>query len=106
MDLFIIVDAFISGRNAFARPKRTLCLQRISQIASLLQVFLLTLPFNGQTRQYALDYDVDWRHLIHIMADDWYAHHTEDDYEINLRMNNSWPDLDIDLYPYGRTGYE
>lgn len=61
---------------------------------------------NGQMRQYALDYDVDWRHLIHIMADDWYAHHTEDDYEINLRMNNSWPKLNIDLYPYGRTGYE
>jgi hypothetical protein len=57
-------------------------------------------------RQYALDEDVDWRHLIHIMADDWYAHHTEDDYEINLRKNNSWPELNIDLYPYGRTGYE
>lgn len=61
---------------------------------------------NGNYRQYALPYDVDWRHLIHVMADDWYAHHTEDDYEINLRMNNSWPDLDINLYPYGRTGYE
>ena len=61
---------------------------------------------NNQIRRYALGYDVDWRHLIHIMADDWYKHHTEDDYEINLRMNNSWPDLNIDLFPYGRTGYE
>ena len=61
---------------------------------------------NGKNRQYAISDDVDWRHLIHIMADDWYAHHTEDDYEINLRMNNCWPLLNIDLYPYGRTGFE
>ena len=61
---------------------------------------------NGQKRQFALTEDVDWRHLIHIMADDWYAHHTEDDYEINIRKNNSWPNLNIDLFPYGRTGYE
>ena len=61
---------------------------------------------NGQYRQYALQEDVDWRHLIHIMADDWYQHHTEDDYEIKLRSNNNWPDLNIDLYPYGKTGYE
>ena len=61
---------------------------------------------NGQKRQYALDKDVDWRHLIHIMADDWYQHHMEDDYEINLRLNNQWEDLNIDLCPYGRTGYE
>jgi hypothetical protein len=40
------------------------------------------------------------------MADDWYQHHTEDDYEINLRRNNNWPLLNIDLYPYGRTNYE
>ena len=40
------------------------------------------------------------------MADDWYTHHTEDDYEINIRKNNSWPNLNIDLFPYGRTGYE
>lgn len=61
---------------------------------------------NGALRQYATLHDVDWRHLIYIMADDWYAHHTEDDYEINLRKNNSWPSLNIDLYPYGRTGFE
>ena len=61
---------------------------------------------NGRKRQYALTEDVDWRHLIHIMADDWYQHHTEDDYEINLRRNNNWPLLNIDLYPYGRTNYE
>ena len=60
----------------------------------------------GKKREYALDYDVDWRELIHIMADDWYAHHYEDDYEINLRKNNCWPELDINLFPYGRTGYE
>ena len=35
--------AFILDRNAFARPKRTLCLQRISKIASLLQLFFVTL---------------------------------------------------------------
>ena len=61
---------------------------------------------NGQYRTYAINEDVDWRELIHIMADDWYAHNHEDDYEINLRMNNSWPGLDINLYPQGRTGYE
>ena len=61
---------------------------------------------HGQLRKYALPYDVDWRHLIHIMADDWYAHHTEDDYEINLRKNNLWSKININLYPYGRTGYE
>ena len=61
---------------------------------------------NNKKRQYALTYDVDWRHLIHVMADDWYLHHTEDDYEINLRLNNYWEDLNIDLCPYGRTGYE
>lgn len=61
---------------------------------------------NNIRRRYALTHDVDWRQLINVMADDWYQHHTEDDYEINLRMNNSWPDLNIDLYPYGRTGYE
>lgn len=61
---------------------------------------------NGNFRQYAIAEDVDWRHLIHIMADDWYQHHTEDDYEINLRKNNNWPDLNIDLFPYGRTGFE
>ena len=61
---------------------------------------------SGQKRKYALTEDVDWRHLIHVMADDWYQHHTEDDYEINLRQHNCWPDLNINLYPYGRTGYE
>ncbi len=61
---------------------------------------------NGQPRQYALGYDVDWRELIHIMADDWLAHNHEDDYEINLRKNNSWPELNINLFPYGRTNYE
>ncbi len=61
---------------------------------------------NGVQRKYALEYDVDWRELIHIMADDWYANHYKDDYEINLRKNNCWSDLDIDLFPYGRTGFE
>jgi hypothetical protein len=27
---------------------------------------------SGQKRKYALTEDVDWRHLIHVMADDWY----------------------------------
>ena len=40
------------------------------------------------------------------MADDWYQHHMEDDYEIILRQNNCWPSLGIDLFPKGRTGYE
>lgn len=62
---------------------------------------------NGTTRKYALpNEDVDWRELISIMADDWYQHHMEDDYEIILRQNNCWPSLDIDLFPKGRTGYE
>lgn len=62
---------------------------------------------NGRQRKYAFnDEDFDWRHLISIMADDWYQHHTEDDYEINLRQNNCWPGLDIDLFPLGKTGYE
>ena len=61
---------------------------------------------NGGKRQYALDEDVDWRHLINVMANDWYQHHIEDDYEINLRQNNCWPGLNLDLCPYGRTGYE
>ena len=61
---------------------------------------------NGASRQYALSQDVDWRHLIHVMADDWYAHNHEDDFEINLRKNNSWQELNIDLFPYGRTNFE
>ena len=61
---------------------------------------------NGRKRCYAVDYDVDWRELIHIMADDWLAHNHEDDYEINLRKNNSWPALNINLFPYGRTNFE
>lgn len=69
-------------------------------------IYTDTQNMNGNYRQYAIAEDVDWRHLIHIMADDWYQHHTEDDYEINLRKNNSWPDLNIDLFPYGRTGFE
>ena len=36
--------AIILGRIAFARPKRTLCLQRISKIASELHCFFVTLP--------------------------------------------------------------
>jgi hypothetical protein len=40
------------------------------------------------------------------MANDWYQHHIEDDYEIILRENNCWPGLNIDLYPSGRTNYE
>ena len=35
--------AFILGRIAFARPKRTLCLQRISKIRLSLQSFFVTL---------------------------------------------------------------
>ena len=35
--------AFILGRIAFARPERTLCLQRISQIRSSLHCFFVTL---------------------------------------------------------------
>ena len=69
-------------------------------------VYPNTKNLNGHKREYASEEDVDWRHLIHIMADDWYQHHTEDDYEINLRKNNTWLDLDIDLFPYGRTNYE
>ena len=61
---------------------------------------------NGTVRKYAFNEDFDWRHLISIMADDWYQHHIEDDYEINLRQNNCWPELDIDLFPSGKTGYE
>ena len=61
---------------------------------------------NGKSRKYALSYDVDWRELIHIMADDWYANHYRDDYEIELRKNNSWPAADINLFPYGKTGFE
>ena len=61
---------------------------------------------NQKVRNYALPYDVDWRHLIHIMADDWYAHNHEDDFEINIRKNNSWPQLNINLFPYGKTNFE
>ena len=73
-------------------------------ISNIIEVNAVNL--NGHKRQFAVSEDVDWRHLIHIMADDWYQHHTEDDYEINLRKNNTWLDLNIDLFPYGRTGYE
>ena len=62
---------------------------------------------NNKQRKYALPgQDVDWRELISIMADDWYQYHMTDDYEIILRQNNCWPDLEIDLFPLGRTGYE
>lgn len=85
--------------------------------ASRLQVFTPTqeeleqnptkfINANGITRQYALQEDVDWRQLISLMANDWYQHHIEDDYEIILRENNCWPGLNIDLYPSGRTNYE
>lgn len=64
---------------------------------------------NKIKRKYALGEEVvDWRQLLNVMADDWYQHHTEEDFEINLRQNNCWPKLNtsIDLYPYGKTGYE
>jgi len=40
------------------------------------------------------------------MAKDYYKHHLEDDYAIKLRRNNYIPSQNIDLFPYGKTGYE
>ena len=63
---------------------------------------------SGQSRRYAFDEVFDWRQLIYVMQQDWYAHNHDDDYEVRLRENNHWSGdgLDFDLYPYGRTGYE
>ena len=55
---------------------------------------------NGTARK------VDWREIIYQMAKDYYKHHLEDDYAIKLRRNNYIPSQNIDLFPYGKTGYE
>ena len=41
----------------------------------------------------------DWRELIYQMAQDYYNHNHDDDYEIVLHKNNP-------TYPFGKTGYE
>lgn len=61
---------------------------------------------NNKIRQYATDEPVDWRQLIFIMQRDWYSHNHDDDFELMLARNNCWPELDIDLYPFGKTKYE
>ena len=62
---------------------------------------------HGDIRQYALNrIVVDWRHLIYIMAEDWLNHNQEDDFDVRIRTNNNWPDLNINLFPFGKTGYE
>ena len=43
--------------------------------------------------------DWDWRELIYQMAQDYYAHNHDDDYEVILHKNNP-------TYPFGKTGYE
>ena len=43
--------------------------------------------------------DWDWRELIYRMAEDYYAHNHDDDYEVILHQNNP-------SYPFGYTGYE
>ena len=49
---------------------------------------------------------VDWREIIFQMAKDYYAHHTEDDFNLNLRNNNIIKYKGLNLYPKGKTGYE
>ena len=49
---------------------------------------------------------VDWREIIYQMAKDYYAHHTEDDYPMRLRKNNFIKEKNLDLFAYGKTGYE
>lgn len=61
---------------------------------------------NGNNRQYALPHVVDWRHLIYIMGQDWLLHNHEDNFDVEIRTRNNWPQLDINLFPYGKTGYE
>lgn len=43
---------------------------------------------------------VDWREIIYQMALDFYAHNTEEDYELKIAENNA------PLYSTGQTGYE
>lgn len=45
------------------------------------------------------DTEWDWRELIFQMAQDYYDHNHEDDYEIRLHKLNP-------TYPFGKTGYE
>lgn len=45
------------------------------------------------------DQEWDWRELIFQMAQDYYDHNHEDDYEIKLHELNP-------TYPFGKTGYE
>lgn len=52
--------------------------------------------FNGTT--YTSD-EWDWRELIYQMAQDYYDHNHDDDYEIVLHNNNP-------SFPFGKTGYE
>ena len=42
----------------------------------------------------------DWREVIYRMAEDYYKHNAEDDFELRLIQANG------SLYPSGRTGYE
>ena len=44
--------------------------------------------------------DYDWREIIYQMADDYYKHHTENDFLARVAAANR------DTYPSGRTGYE
>ena len=48
---------------------------------------------------YSVD-DWDWREVIYRMAEDYYKHNAEDDFELRLIQANG------SLYPSGRTGYE
>lgn len=63
--------------------------------------------FNGEVFKTTGDEHVyDWRELIYQMALDYYNHHHEDDFLINLRNKNGLNEIGEWYYPTGYTGYE
>lgn len=56
-------------------------------------------PYQDKNPIYSID-DVDWRELIFQMAVDYFAHHTETDFESKIAKFNK------EYYPIGITGYE
>lgn len=56
-------------------------------------------PYQDENPIYSID-NVDWRELIFQMAVDYFAHHTETDFESKIAKFNK------EYYPIGITGYE
>lgn len=52
-----------------------------------------------ESKEYQVSTQVDWRELIYLMARDYYQHHENPNYALELEANNPW-------CKNGKTGYE